>query len=214
MSTPRSTCRSRYSSARSPLPCPRPDVREWEVSEQLSHPALVDESTFLAVQRIRAVRATRDGVTRRYELADLVVCGECDRRMDAHWVHGRAGYRCRHGYRPRLPRPSPVPRTEYVREDHLREAFPGLLRQHGGEPPGQDVSNDVGDYLRRVGLEIVCGHVGWVLRPVPGCPAPELMAAPGRIHSAPGTDSTVERQTKTPLPAVRSASRRARRPVG
>ncbi|MER5389516.1 recombinase zinc beta ribbon domain-containing protein [Saccharopolyspora sp. NPDC002686] len=112
MSTPRSTCRSRYSSARSPLPCPRPDVREWEVSEQLSHPALVDESTFLAVQRIRAVRATRDGVTRRYELADLVVCGECDRRMDAHWVHGRAGYRCRHtatghAYRGRVRCPAP-----------------------------------------------------------------------------------------------------------
>jgi hypothetical protein len=22
----------------------------------------------------------------------------CGRRMDSHWVHGRAGYRCRHGY--------------------------------------------------------------------------------------------------------------------
>ncbi|MER5389981.1 recombinase family protein [Saccharopolyspora sp. NPDC002686] len=83
----------------------RTAVREWEVSERRSHPALVDESTFLAVQRIRAVRATKDGEARTYELADLVVCGECDRRMDAQWVHGRADYRCRHGYIAALPRP-------------------------------------------------------------------------------------------------------------
>ncbi|MGW5649113.1 recombinase family protein [Saccharopolyspora sp. NPDC003762] len=42
-------------------------VQEWEVSEQLSHRALVDESTFLAVQR----------EVRKDELADLVVCGQC-----------------------------------------------------------------------------------------------------------------------------------------
>ncbi|MDA3628203.1 recombinase family protein [Saccharopolyspora sp. WRP15-2] len=83
----------------------RTAVREWEVSERRSHPALVDESTFLAVQRIRAARPTKDGEARTYELADLVVCGECDRRMDAQWVHGRADYRCRHGYIAALPRP-------------------------------------------------------------------------------------------------------------
>lgn len=78
-------------------------VQEWEVSERRSHAPLVDESTFIAVQRVRAARPTKSGETRRYALAGLVVCGECGRRMDAHWVHGRAGYRCRHGYTTATP---------------------------------------------------------------------------------------------------------------
>ncbi|MDA3625653.1 recombinase family protein [Saccharopolyspora sp. WRP15-2] len=176
----------------------RNSVQEWEVSEQRAHTPLVDEATFIAVQRIRVARPTKDGQTREYALAGLVVCGECGRRMDAHWVHGRAGYRCRHGYKAALPRPSPVPRTVYVREDQLRDALPGLLSQHGGEPPGQDVGNDVGDYLRRAGLEIVCSHAGWGLRPIPGCPAPELVASPGQMPSVLETDPTVERQKENP----------------
>ncbi|MFI0470738.1 zinc ribbon domain-containing protein [Saccharopolyspora sp. 5N102] len=64
-------------------------LKEWEVSEQLAHAPLIDESTFIAVQRVRAARPTKDGEMREYALAGLVVCGECGRRMDAHWVHGR-----------------------------------------------------------------------------------------------------------------------------
>ncbi|WP_235884108.1 recombinase family protein [Saccharopolyspora elongata] len=173
-------------------------VQEWEVSEQLSHPALVEESTFLAVQRIRAPRPSKDGEARTYELADLVVCGECGRRMDAHWLHGRAGYRCRHGSKSARSRPSPVPRHVYVREDRLRDALPGLLSQQCGAPPEDDVGKDVGDCLRRAGLEIVCGHEGWRLRPIPGCPAPELVASPGPIPSVPEADFTVECQKKNP----------------
>ncbi|WP_369333631.1 recombinase family protein [Saccharopolyspora antimicrobica] len=91
----------------------RSSVQDWEVSEHLSHTALVDEATFIAVQGIRAARTAKDGQRRRYVLAGLVVCGECGRRMDVHWVHGRAGHRCRHGYRAGIPRPSqaPVPST-------------------------------------------------------------------------------------------------------
>ncbi|MEV0082869.1 recombinase family protein [Saccharopolyspora sp. NPDC050642] len=177
----------------------RSSVEEWEVSKQLSHPALVDESTFLAVQRIRAVRPpAKGGEARKYELADLVECGECGRRMDAHWVHGRAGYRCRHGSKAALPRSRQTPRQVYVREDHLREALPGLLSQRGGEPPEDDVGIGVGDHLRRAGLEVVCSHAGWHLRPIPRCPTPDLTASPGQIRSAPETDSTIERQKKNP----------------
>ena len=64
-------------------------VAAWEVSEKLSHEPLVDDTTFVAVHRIRAPRQTKDGGKRRYALAGLVVCGMCDRKMDAHWVHGR-----------------------------------------------------------------------------------------------------------------------------
>jgi hypothetical protein len=52
---------------------------------------LVDEATFVAVQRIRAGRRTKDGDTRKYALAGLVVFGMCGRRMDSHWVHGHPG---------------------------------------------------------------------------------------------------------------------------
>ena len=120
-------------------------VQEWEVSERLSHTPLVDETTFIAVQRIRAARPTKSGETRRYALAGLVVCGECGRRMDAHWVHGRAGYRCRHGYTTATLRPDQAPRNVYVREDRLRDALPGLLRQHGWEPPDDDEWLEIGE---------------------------------------------------------------------
>lgn len=70
-------------------------VQEWEVSESLAHVPLVDEATFVAIQGIRAGRLTKDGDRREYALAGLVVRGVCGRRMDAHWVHNRPGYRCR-----------------------------------------------------------------------------------------------------------------------
>ncbi|WP_275591908.1 recombinase zinc ribbon domain-containing protein [Lentzea nigeriaca] len=57
----------------------------------------------------------------------LVVCGRCGRRMDGHWVHGRAGYRCRHGFTSAKRRSEGEPRNLYVREDHLLEALPHLF---------------------------------------------------------------------------------------
>jgi hypothetical protein len=54
------------------------------VSDHLTHCPLVDDATFLTVQRIRSARHTNDGATRRYALAGLVVCGVCSRWMDAH----------------------------------------------------------------------------------------------------------------------------------
>jgi transposase len=49
----------------------------------------------------------------------MVVCGLCGRRADAHWVHGRPGYRCRHG---RTSASAPIPgrpKPLYLREDIL-----------------------------------------------------------------------------------------------
>jgi site-specific DNA recombinase len=92
---------------------------EWAISTLLAHPALVSEADFVAVQQIRAARVNDDGVVRRYLLAGLIRCGLCGRLMDAHWVNGRAGYRCRHGHssaRPTLPDRT---RNLCVREDIL-----------------------------------------------------------------------------------------------
>jgi hypothetical protein len=92
---------------------------EWAVSVRPAHPALVSEADFVAAQHIRAARQTRDGRARSYLLSGLVRCGLCGRRMDSHWVHGRAGYRCRHGHSSSRPRPADGPRYVYVREDLL-----------------------------------------------------------------------------------------------
>jgi site-specific DNA recombinase len=79
----------------------------------------VTEAEFIAAQHIHADRPTRDGRQRRYVLSGLVRCGVCGRRMDSHWVHGRAGYRCRHGHSSSRPRTTDSPKYVYVREELL-----------------------------------------------------------------------------------------------
>jgi DNA invertase Pin-like site-specific DNA recombinase len=136
-------------------------AEEWEVSDQLTHRPLVDDATFLAVQGMRTSRATKDGQIRHYVLAGLVVCGVCGRRMDAHWVHGRRGYRCRHGYSSAAPRPADAPRNVYVREDRLLELLPGWLADRGGigsDPVASRPKPDLAEVLRRQRLQITCTH--------------------------------------------------------
>lgn len=159
-------------------------VQDWEVSEQLSHAPLVDEATFISVQRVRAARPTKDGEARVYALAGLVVCGECGRRMDAHWVHGRPGYRCRHGYTTATPRPGQAPRNVYVREDHLLEALPGLLGEGGWGQAEDDTWLAAGEYLRRRGLEIVCSHSSRELKPTPRHTTPGPAVSPVQMPLA------------------------------
>lgn len=92
---------------------------QWLVSAQVVHPALVSEEDFVAAQAMRVARPAADGEVGIYRLAGLVWCGVCERRMEAHRVHGRVGYRCRHGYRSSRVRPTDAPRNVYVREEHL-----------------------------------------------------------------------------------------------
>ncbi|MFF4599869.1 recombinase family protein [Amycolatopsis sp. NPDC001319] len=127
-------------------------VRGWAESKKVTHPALIDEKTFLEVQGMRAARPTQHGDTRTYVLAGLVQCQLCGRRLDSHWVNGRPGYRCRHGHTSARNRPPGLAKNVYVREDHLlddlRTRFP-------------DISDDDGsataDYLRMNDLTVMCG---------------------------------------------------------
>ncbi|MET9632699.1 recombinase zinc beta ribbon domain-containing protein [Lentzea sp. NPDC006480] len=128
-------------------------VSEWEVSEQIAHEPLVDDETFVAVQGMRVAKLAKDGEARRYLLAGLVVCGLCGRRMDGHWVHGRAGYRCRHGFTSVKRRSDGEPRNIYVREDHLLEALPHLLGRAAG-PAEVGVGEDLVDQVREQHLQI------------------------------------------------------------
>ncbi|MYT32055.1 MULTISPECIES: recombinase family protein [unclassified Streptomyces] len=100
------------------------DPEDWIISTKPAHPALVSEADFIAVQRIRAPRQPTQG--RTYQLAGLLRCGLCSRRMDSCWA-GRAAYRCRHGHSSSTP-PDPIrPPNAYVREDHILPHLPALL---------------------------------------------------------------------------------------
>ncbi|MEU0556551.1 zinc ribbon domain-containing protein [Dactylosporangium sp. NPDC006015] len=72
-------------------------------------------------QQQLAAAAADGGPVHRYELVGLLWCGRCGRVLNPCWSHGRAAYRCRHGYtsaRPQRERP----RNLYVREDFVTVA--------------------------------------------------------------------------------------------
>jgi site-specific DNA recombinase len=102
-------------------------VQDWVISKQIVHPPLVTEQDFVAAQAIRAARPTDDGATRVYLLAGLVRCRPCGRRMDAHWVNNRAGYRCRHGHTSAQGASPNRAKNLYVREDHILASLPAHL---------------------------------------------------------------------------------------
>jgi hypothetical protein len=98
-------------------------------------------------------KPAKDGEVRHYLFAGLVVCGLCGRRMDAHWVHGRAGYRCRHGFTSAKRRSDSAPRNLYVREDRLLETLPHLLMRTAG-PVDKGAGNELVDQVREQHLQI------------------------------------------------------------
>lgn len=200
-------------------------VGEWEVSQALTHRPLVDDATFLAVQGIRAGRQTKDGETRRYALVGLMVCGICDRRMDAHWVHGRPGYRCRHGYSSAAPRPASAPRALYVREDRLLESLPGLFTDVATRagPHGERARLNPAETIRRQRLQVVCFHESQTLRreaPLNfvSLSSPQVQVAldlsPLSTVATPGPQSSSGARTgQPPRGRTGSCARSARRPV-
>lgn len=144
----------------------RTQAKDWVLSDRQVHPALVSDELFLAVQGMRTARKTHDGVTRRYVLAGLLVCEVCGRRLDSHWVNGRAGYRCRHGYTSARGRPQHAAKNVYVREDKLLvELRERLLARPGCEP------TEMADHLRRQGQVIVCTGSSWTLEDTASLPA-------------------------------------------
>jgi site-specific DNA recombinase len=134
---------------------------EAVVSRTAAHPALVSEADFVAVQLIRAARVNDDGGVRRYLFTGLIVCGVCGRRMDAHWVNGRAGYRCRHGHSSARPASRDHPGNLYVREDTL---LAQLIRAWVSEGNECDVTSaEVLAHLRSRAMVIAHDRAGWRL---------------------------------------------------
>ncbi|WP_233605792.1 recombinase family protein [Micromonospora sp. Llam0] len=151
-------------------------ARDWVISEKVVHPPLVGEEDFVAAQAVRVVRAAEDGSVRIYLLAGLLRCGLCGRRMDAHWVNDRPGYRCRHGHTSAQQRVRGHPKNLYVREDHLLDSLANQLAgmtcengrvrgpTHSALPAeSADGLNEVVAFLRENNLTIVCDRRTWVL---------------------------------------------------
>jgi site-specific DNA recombinase len=147
-------------------------VRDWVISKQIVHPPLVTEQDFVAAQAIRAARPTEDGTTRVYLLAGLVRCRPCGRRMDAHWVNNRAGYRCRHGHTSAQRAVPGRAKNLYVREDHILANLPTHLAvlelddELGSEERGSGDSGqrrDLAELMHQFDLTIVCDTAGWTV---------------------------------------------------
>ncbi|HEY6795272.1 MAG TPA: recombinase family protein [Kineosporiaceae bacterium] len=128
---------------------------DWVISPGPAHPALVSEADFVAAQAVRAARATADHSHRTYRLTGLLRCGVCGRRLDAHWVNNRPGYRCRHGTTTASAsggRPDHEPYL-YVREDELLHDLADMLTTEGRPSPTTD---DVPGLLTRNEIIIIC----------------------------------------------------------
>ena len=84
--------------------------------------------------------------------------------MDSHWVHGRPGYRCRHGCTSTRTKTSPQPKILYIREDHLLHRIRhdrGLHRHHPAlcSPDPEKLTA----CLRTNNMIIVCDHQAWTI---------------------------------------------------
>jgi hypothetical protein len=107
----------------------------WVISARPSHPALVSEEDFVAVQGIRAERDTGTADGRRYLLAGLLRCGICGRRLESCWANNRPAYRCRHGYSS-ASTPDPArPKNLYIREDRILPRLPAFYVLLAGAAP-------------------------------------------------------------------------------
>jgi DNA invertase Pin-like site-specific DNA recombinase len=126
---------------------------QWVISKQPAHPALVSEADYVAAQHVNASPTPSEGTGDRYLLVGLVRCGVCQRRMDSHWVHDRAGYRCRHGHTPANPRRTRKPKTLYLREDQILEHVRAALGDH---PDLGNRPRAIAEHLRDNNLTVVC----------------------------------------------------------
>jgi hypothetical protein len=128
---------------------------DWVFSTQRAHPALISDGDFLAVQSITAVATPKNQTVRRYQFTGLLVCGICGRRPESHWIHGRAGYRCRHGHTSTQSHGERLRSVYWAERRILGELLYSLSYQ--GELPLLAGVDDLLSYLRGRDLVIVCG---------------------------------------------------------
>lgn len=136
---------------------------EWAISPPGAHPALVSEADFLRVQQVTALPQPDDGNHNRYQLTGLVICGLCGRRLEGHWAHGRARYRCRHGHTSASDARPERFKTLYVREDRLLEQALQQLTHHLEAASQRFGATEVAAWMRHRGYVLVCTPISIVL---------------------------------------------------
>jgi DNA invertase Pin-like site-specific DNA recombinase len=134
-------------------------TKDWVISKRVAHAPLVSEGDFIAAQAIRTRPTPEDGNVRTFLLAGLLRCQRCGRRLESHWVHGRAGYRCRHGHSSAKPAAASRPKTVYLREDDLLAS----LRTHMTHIGADYQPRDLIAFLRANQMTIACGTGAWDL---------------------------------------------------
>ncbi|MDT5045938.1 MAG: hypothetical protein QOG75_1791, partial [Mycobacterium sp.] len=127
---------------------------EWITSTRRTHPALISDTDFLAAQHVTAISTPNDHNARHYALTGLLVCGLCGRRLEGHWVHGRPGYRCRHG-RTSAHHPATRPRSIYWPERQIKSEILRELERQGFLAASAGVDG-LAAYLRDHDTVIVC----------------------------------------------------------
>jgi hypothetical protein len=104
---------------------------QWIISRRATHPALITEAEFIAVQETRARRADARHV---YLLTGLLRCAMCVRTMRAAATDGNPAYRGRHGHTSAAVRGSPGSKNACARlrprdPDTRGPRRPGCARQ-------------------------------------------------------------------------------------
>lgn len=149
-------------------------AHDWAISNEAAHVGLVSEHEFVTAQTIKATRPTEDGTTRTYLLTGLLRCGICHRRMDAHWVNDRPGYRCRHGHSSARSADAARPSNLYIREDH---ALAQLTHMHADLGNHRWTPEDLADQLRAHQLVITTDGNTWTVEPAKNQPTPKTKEA-------------------------------------
>jgi hypothetical protein len=159
---------------------------QWVISPPGAHPALVSETDFLRAQQATALATPDDGNLDRYRLTGLIICGICGRRAEGHWAHGRAHYRCRHGYTSASDAQIDRPKTLYVREDQLVEQALAQLASATGAEPNSISAFGLAAQLRCRVYTLVCTPVSITLDTGANTPGSELDEVDSRPETANG----------------------------
>jgi site-specific DNA recombinase len=172
---------------------------DWVVHPERTHPALVSDEDFTAVQEITARAMPEGGQQRRYALTGLLICEMCGRRLSGHWVNGRAGYRCRHGHTSAQPAAEDAPRWVYRSEARLVQD----LTAANPELAGLADAGDMAAYLKARDLVVVCGHGTPLIEDAAGEPAERPAGESGQAGGIRGLN---EVPTSSPVGEVEASA--------
>jgi site-specific DNA recombinase len=135
---------------------------QWVISERCTHPALISEADFIAVQALRGKHAK---AKHDYRLKGLLRCATCDRAFEGHWVNKVPGYRCRHGHSSAKDPGTRPAKAIYLRVDRVLAKLPLLLYRLTAAEPAM----------------VITGATASAARPVP--PTPEEVIDHLRKHA-------------------------------